>query len=117
MHACECPRLGGELSLVLRGWRREFALLSYSRMYCSKRNLKELDKVTKREKKTQKDVFKTPCLESMSQLHSFCLSSHSQVIITYPHFSFPIEEQNERNVYCYKKHNAIIRLRKQVTEC
>lgn len=54
---CECPRLGGELSLVLRGWRREFALLSYSRMSCSKRNLKEVDKVTEREKKKSEGGF------------------------------------------------------------
>lgn len=34
-----------------------------------------------------------------------------------PPVSFPIKEQNECNVYCYKKRNAIIGLRRQLTEC
>lgn len=67
----------GELSLVLMWWRREFVVVSYNHVYCSKRNLKELDEVTKREKQIWKRVFKASCLESMSQLQSSWLSAHS----------------------------------------
>lgn len=76
MQACQHWRLG-EPSLVLTWWRWEFVLLSYSHTYCSKRNLKELDEVTKREEQIWKRVFKASWLGSMSQLQSSWLSAHS----------------------------------------
>lgn len=77
---------GGNHLLLLHDG--EFVLLSHSHIYCSKRNLKELNKVTKREKQIWKRVFKASCLESMAQLQSPWLSAHCL-----PPFSFPIKDK------------------------